>query len=207
MKKTGAGLAVRVSGRVQASVMLGLLLLTGLTGAIIPAVASALNPVSVYVVRHAEKGVDDANDPSLSVAGAQRADALALALADAGVGTIITTHLKRTQATAAPLAARLGIKPVVLTVKRGEGAAHIDDVVAAVEQARRRQKGAVLIVGHSNTVPQIVTRLSSVPMAAICDSEYADLLVISLPAAEKEPARLTRARYGAADTAGGADCR
>jgi len=173
----------------------------------LPAFAQAAAGTTVIVVRHAEKGDDDAADPTLSSAGAKRAEALAVALADSGVGSIITTHLKRTQITAAPLAKRNGVKPTVLTVKRGDAAGHISDVTAAVEAARIEQKGAILIVGHSNTVPLIVKALSGVAVGNMCDWQHADLFVVTLSAAVKGPAQLVRAKYGDADPATGADCR
>lgn len=169
-----------------------------------------LEPEMVVVVRHAEKGTDDPVDPTLSTAGVKRAEALAEALANAGVGAIVTTHLKRTQATAAPLATKLGIKPVVLVVKRGETAAHIADVVAAVKAARVTNKGVVLVVGHSNTVPLIVKALSGVTVSNICDPQHADLFVLSIvnPRSIDSPtAKLIKSKYGDADPPVAAECK
>ena len=175
-----------------------------------PQALTAAQSELVVVVRHAEKGTDDPADPSLSTAGVKRAEALADALVDAGVGAIVTTHLKRTQATAAPLATKLGIKPVVLVVKRGETAAHIADVVAAVNAARATKKGAILVVGHSNTVPLIVKALSGVSVANICESQHADLFILSIanPRSLDGPtARLIKSRYGDADPPVTAECK
>jgi phosphohistidine phosphatase SixA len=175
-----------------------------------PQALTAAQSELVVVVRHAEKGTDDPADPSLSTAGVKRAEALADALVDAGVGSIVTTHLKRTQATAAPLATKLGIKPVVLVVKRGETAAHIADVVAAVNAARATKKGAVLVVGHSNTVPLIVKALSEVTVANICESQHADVFILSIanPRLMDSPtARLIKSKYGDADPPVTAECK
>jgi broad specificity phosphatase PhoE len=177
----------------------------------VPAQASvSLESEMVIVVRHAEKATDDPVDPTLSAAGLKRAEALADALANAGVGAIVTTHLKRTQATTAPLASKLGIKPVVLVVKRGETAAHIADVVAAVNAARATKKGAVLVVGHSNTVPLIVKALSGVTVANICESQHADVFILSIanPRLMDSPtARLIKSKYGDADPPVTAECK
>ncbi|MBC7624845.1 MAG: histidine phosphatase family protein [Aeromicrobium sp.] len=176
----------------------------------------------IIVLRHAEKGVDDPADPTLSPAGMKRAEALVMALTNAGVGAIITSHLKRTQLTAAPLAARLGVTPVVLTVKRGETAAHIADVVATVNTARSAQKGAILVVGHSNTVPLIVKALSGIDVANICDSQHANLFLLFISTATatataaahqalgptpESTARLIKSKYGEADPPANADCK
>jgi broad specificity phosphatase PhoE len=177
----------------------------------LPAQASAaLEPEMVIVVRHAEKATDDPVDPTLSAAGLKRADALADVLANAGVGAIVTTHLKRTQATAAPLATKLGIKPVVLIVKRGETAAHIADVVSAVNAARAGKKGTILVVGHSNTVPLIVKALSGATVANICESQHADLFVLSIanPRPMDGPvAKVIKSKYGDADPPVTAECK
>jgi broad specificity phosphatase PhoE len=129
---------------------------------------------------------------------------------DAGVGAIVTTHLKRTQATAAPLATKLGIKPVVLVVKRGETAAHIADVVAAVNAARTTKKGTVLVVGHSNTVPLILKALSGVTVSNICDSQHADLFVLSIVnprSKDGAKARVIKSTYGDAGPPVATDCK
>ena len=187
----------------------GFVVLLGLAVALsgLPAFAQGAAATTVIVVRHAEKGDDDPADPKLSAAGAKRAEALAMALADSGVGSIITTHLKRTQMTAAPLSGRTGVKPTVLTVKRGDTAGHISDVIAAVAAARVGQPGAIVVVGHSNTVPLIVKALSGVDVGNMCDWQHADLFFVTLGATGKEPARLVRAKYGEPDATTGADCR
>jgi broad specificity phosphatase PhoE len=175
-----------------------------------PQALTAAQSELVVVVRHAEKAMDDPVDPSLSAAGVKRAEALADALANAGVGAIVTTHLKRTQATAAPLAGKLGIKPVVLVVKRGDTASHIADVVAAVNAARATKKGAVLVVGHSNTVPLIVKALSGVSVANICESQHADLFILSIanPRSLDGPtAKVIKSKYGDADPPVTAECK
>ena len=175
-----------------------------------PQALTAAQSELVVVVRHAEKGTDDPADPSLSTAGVKRAEALADALVDAGVGSIVTTHLKRTQATAAPLATKLGIKPVVLVVKRGETAAHVAEVVAAVNTARTAGKGTILVIGHSNTVPLIVKALSGVTVSNICDSQHADLFVLSIvnPRSIDSPtAKLIKSKYGDADPPFAAECK
>jgi broad specificity phosphatase PhoE len=163
--------------------------------------------VLVVVVRHAERGTDDPADPTLSPAGAKRAEALVAAVEHLGVGAIITTHLKRTQLTAAPLAAKLGVKPIVVTPKRGDTTGHIADVVAAVEAARREHKGAITVVGHSNTVPLIVKALSGVTVPNMCESQHADFYLVALPASDKLPARMVHTRYGEADAPSKEDCK
>ncbi len=161
----------------------------------------------VIVVRHAEKAdATSGVDLGLSAAGKRRAEALAVALAHVGVGTVITSQMKRTLATATPIAQRTGVKPLALHIQRGELAAHIADVRAAVEAASRAQKGAVLVVGHSNTVPLIVRELSGKDIADICDSQFSNFYMLSIPRVPSTGAKqdasavqLIHVRYGDAD--------
>ncbi len=162
---------------------------------------------TVVVVRHAERAQDDPSDPTLTAAGVKRADALAAALEKFGVDAAITTHLKRTQLTAAPTVAKAGITPTVVTPKRGDTAGHIADVVAAVDSARREKKQAILIVGHSNTVPLIVKALSGVAVPNMCESQHADFYVVTLAGSDAATARLIHSRYGEADPPVTADCK
>jgi broad specificity phosphatase PhoE len=158
-------------------------------------------PSTVIVVRHAERAAAPANDPVLSASGSARAEALRIALADAGVSAVVTTHLQRTQLTAKPLADSLG---VALTVVRAGSPlqAHLDSVAATV---RRQPAGStVLVVGHSNTVPGIIAALGGPKMADLCDSQYASLFILSFPAAGAP--RLIRSSYGAADGPPSEDC-
>lgn len=152
---------------------------------------------SVIVVRHAERAADaTASDPELSDAGKRRAEALADALADAGVGTILVTQYRRTRMTAEPLAARGAIPIDVVETGAAGVAAHVAAVHAAVLE--RRAAGAVLVVGHSNTVPAIVRRLSGRAVPDMSNDEYGTMYVVLLPApghVTDGGARLLRARF------------
>jgi phosphohistidine phosphatase SixA len=156
------------------------------------ALPAQADPRLVIVVRHAEKAEVPGSDPPLSTAGRARAEALADALADAGVGTVITTQLARTRQTAAPLAARIGIVPQVVEAASGQRDAH----VAAVADAVRRADGVVLVVGHSNTVMQIVAALGG-PEAADLDDQQYDVMLLVQPVGG-----VVRARFGAGSGGG-----
>ena len=142
---------------------------------------------TVIVLRHAEK-VDESRDPQLSAAGEARAAALAEALADAGVSAIITTQFERTRRTAAPLAERLGITPIVVAATDGN---HARDVAA---RARDLAPGTIVIVGHSNTVPAIIRALGGAEVGPMPDEAYDDLFVLAI---DEAGTRVVRAKYGA----------
>ncbi len=139
---------------------------------------------TVFVVRHAEK-VDASDDPVLSAAGLARAESLARHLKASGVTAILVNKLQRTQLTAAPLAAQLRLQPEVLDSAKPE------DVVAALRQ--RHASGVVLVVGHSNTVPAILSLLGCSEKVTLADGDYDDLFVV-VPAAQA-PAWLLRLKY------------
>ena len=158
----------------------------------------ALAAAQVILVRHAEKATDAGGDPPLSAAGKARAEALAAALADAGVSAILVTPLRRTRDTAAPIAQELGLVPQEIAVDGG-AATHAN----AVAEAVRAQSGVVLVVGHSNTLAPIIAALGGPVLPDLCETSYAHAFVLG--GIDAEP-RLQRWRYGAADATPEAGC-
>lgn len=123
--------------------------------------AYAAEPAIVYVVRHAEKTGND-GDPDLTPRGHARAAAIAAILRKAGISRVYTTKTARTRQTAAPAAKALGL-PV-----REYDARQPAPMVAEVKAGG----GHTLVVGHSNTVPQLVSLFGGAPGADIGDDEY-----------------------------------
>ena len=152
-------------------------------------------PSLVVLVRHGEKATEGGSDPSLSEAGKARAQALADAMAMTTPNAIIVSSLKRTAETAAVVFSKTGVVPTVLAIG---GATHVADVAAAV----RKATGVVLVVGHSNTVPAIVTALGGPTLPDICDASYATMFVLT-PGVAGKAAQVVLTHYGAADAKGG----
>ena len=138
-----------------------------------PAAAQQL----VYLVRHAERADGGAgagsmtseNDPPLSKAGEERAARLAAMLADARITALYATEYRRTQDTAKPLAARLGLK--VLSNPARDG----DALIAKLKKDHAAD--VVLLVGHSNSIPALVKALGGQDIT-IRDDEYDNLFVV-----------------------------
>src|SRR5437016_8436734 len=131
-------------------------------------IASA-QPV-IVIVRHAEKAANGGKDPDLSSAGRARADELARILRDSGITAIFTTEFKRTQETAAPTATSIHVTPTVVPAK---------DTTALVAKLHQLS-GNALVVGHGDTIPNIVKALGiSVPVN-IPDADYTELLIVAL---------------------------
>ena len=144
-------------------------------------------PDLVILVRHAERAAEPAGDPGLTPAGEQRAQALAQALAGLRVNAIVTTPLRRARDTAAPLARALGLQPQVVEAR---GATHVPAVVDAV----RAQTGAVLVVGHSNTVTAVLAALGGPKLPELCETSFHHAFVLQLGV---EPPRWAQFSYGA----------
>lgn len=134
----------------------------------------------VVVVRHAEKATDDPRDPTLSEAGQARAQALARRLDTAGLDAAYATQYRRTQLSAAPAAAMAGIEVTVRPVDAANAATYGPDLA---RDLRALPPGSTaLVVGHSNTVPGIVSAISGQPAAEMPETEYDRYTVIVLDA-------------------------
>lgn len=142
---------------------------------LVPSVAEAQ---MVIVVRHAERAdagaaagnaMTAAPDPELSAAGKARAQALAAMLKDAGVTAIYTTEFRRTKDTAVPLAEALKITSEVVSAR---------DQAALIAKIKAHASGAVLVVGHSNTVPAIIKALGGADVT-VGESEYDSLFFVA----------------------------
>ena len=103
----------------------------------------------IFFVRHAEKSDNDPRDPDLNAAGQARAQKLKYHLAKAGITKIYSTEYKRTQQTVAPLAKALGIQ-----VEN-----YATDLRSITEDLKTATGGNILVVGHSNTTPKLISKL------------------------------------------------
>jgi len=136
-----------------------------------------------YVVRHAEKAVPIANmtsDVPLSEEGRQRVEALKDVLSGRKIQHIYSTNTIRTTSTAKPLSEAIGV-PIQLYDARD---------TAFVNRLKALPKGNVLIVGHSNTVDDLVNRLTNQQLLTdLPETNYGDLFII-------KKGKLTRSRFG-----------
>ena len=126
---------------------------------------------TVYLVRHAEK-LADGTDPALTVCGQARADALATSLAGVKLAAVYATPYQRTQQTAAAVAKHQQLAVTDYDPHQAE---------PLVTQLKA-QTLPVLVVGHSNTVPELVAQLSGIAMAALTEQDYDLLYQVKLTA-------------------------
>jgi len=128
-------------------------------------------PITIFVVRHAEKGPEP-DDPALTEKGNRRAAELARVLQDARVSTLFATQYKRTQLTLAPLARALGTTTAILD------AADVNGLVAKLQALPPGSRAAV--ASHSNLVHLIVERLSGAKVTELRDTDYDRMYVVTV---------------------------
>jgi broad specificity phosphatase PhoE len=123
--------------------------------------AALADPSTIYLVRHAEKA-SGGKDPDLTAQGQARAQNIATILHKTGIANIFSTPYKRTMQTAQALAQRSGV-PV-----------QVYDPAAPKLLVDRVKSltGAVLVVGHSNTLTELVRLFGGAPGADIPETEY-----------------------------------
>lgn len=132
----------------------------------------AEGPSTIFLVRHAEK-TEASDDPALSEAGKLRAHELARVLRDAGIQHIYSTDYTRTRDTAAPLAALLKLELELYDPRE------LAEFAAKLKCRGSRQ----LVIGHSNTTPELVALLGGDPGEEIDESgEYDRLYIVSIDA-------------------------
>lgn len=122
-----------------------------------------------YVMRHLQKA--EGEDPGLTEQGRSCAARLADELSGIGIRAVFASATRRAQETAAPLGARLGL------TAQSYDPRDTASLVARVKAA----PGSVLVVGHSNTVPEIVERLGGVRPGDLTEDRYGEVWRVARP--------------------------
>lgn len=151
--------------------------------------------VKYFIVRHAEKEVPSAGtvmttpgDPPLSAAGKVRAIELREELKTQNIRYIFSTNTIRTISTAQPLNNLRGATHIELYNTK-------DSLDYLIQKLKAIKKGNSLIVGHSNTVDDIVNKLcGSIQIPSdLKDSEYDNLFIVTRKGSKYV---FTRKKYG-----------
>ena len=129
------------------------------------------NVTRVFLVRHAEKGYG--SDPTLTFQGVKRAQLLAHIFKELPLDAVFATEYKRTQETAQPAAREKGLE-----VELYEG----DELTTFALRLRRKYRGqSVLVVGHSNTTPDLVNRLvADGVLERIDERDYSNFYIVAI---------------------------
>ena len=129
-----------------------------------------LKNATIILVRHAEK--DTGNNPVLNAIGHSRSGYLLSALGDNKVKKIFVTQYRRTQQTADSLRLRMKVDTIHYNADvTGEG------LIKMLEKHEIRNK-KILIIGHSNTIPVLISRLGISKPVTLKDDEYDTIYLI-----------------------------
>lgn len=174
-----------------------MLLLAGFTniGATVYPLTDEFKITTVFLVRHAEKSTTPANDPTLLETGQKRAEELAYILGKSGIKAIYTSQFLRTKQTAEPLAKQLGLTSQTIPIKlNANSEISPESIKEIVEQIYKNAGDNALIVGHSNTVPDVIKALGGDIVPTIDEKEFDNLFVVTVYGRGK--AKVTNLKYG-----------
>jgi len=125
---------------------------------------------TIYFIRHAEK-VDRSNNPDLSTFGLERAAHWSEIFSDIPFDAIYSTDFTRTKQTAAPTAINKKIDITIYDAK------NIDFQKFKTDNLGK----TVLVVGHSNTIPDFVNKLINQDVYSnIEDKTFGNLYIVTL---------------------------
>lgn len=140
---------------------------------------------TLVLVRHAER---DGSRDALTPAGVARSRDLLRAVEKLGLTAVFHSDTARARDTAAPVLQALALAP-----SERPAAAAPELVREILEQHRG---GRVLVVGHGNTVPQIIGAAGGPELPDIAHDEFDDLFVLGVCSCRRA-AHLARLQYGA----------
>ncbi len=125
---------------------------------------------TIYLIRHAEK-VDNSEDPVLSEAGIKRANHWNEIFESVNFDAVYSTNYSRTLQTVTPIANKNKVIVKVYNPK------NID-----IEKIKKDHFGqTILIVGHSNTTPEIVNKLiNQTVYTTIDDKTFGNLYIVTI---------------------------
>lgn len=129
----------------------------------------------IYIVRHGEKNMSDADkrNPNLSEEGLQRATRLAKVLKDIKFTAVYASDYKRTIQTGTPTAEKNQLK--ITTYNPRDFQFLVQDVLTHYSDQN------VLIVGHSNTILEIVESFGGVrPVPEVPEEEFGNIFHLVL---------------------------
>lgn len=129
------------------------------------------NTTKIYIVRHAEKNGTAPNADLKVPEGINRANTLRDSLYSVSIKGVYSTNVPRTLHTGEPTATDHGM--TVTVYANGD---------SLVDQLVTRKNKRYLVVGHSNTVPQMIRHLGLDPgiPGDIPDNDFDNLYVITV---------------------------
>jgi 2,3-bisphosphoglycerate-dependent phosphoglycerate mutase len=150
---------------------------------------------TVILIRHADRdvppaGTPDFPGPSLNDKGTARSKKLVHVLSKAGIQAIYTSRYTRAKMTAKPFSAKHSGIP---TVRLSEATELKDHILT------HHLGQTVLVVGHSDTVPELIALLGGPSLPIIDDCEFDNLFVLVKHSTTS--ASVTKLKYGESTSA------
>lgn len=157
-------------------------------------------PITVYLVRHAERADEPRQDPPLTEKGTARAQELARILGNADIKAIITSQFSRTKLTAEPIAKQANVNVTSISLSLSPSDPRMISEQSTTEVTNKileRSGESVLVIGHSNSIPDVIKMLGGDVTAVIDERKFDDLFVVTVYA--KGKAKVAHMKYGAAE--------
>lgn len=144
----------------------------------------------VILIRHADRdlppaGTPDFPGPSLNDKGLARSRKLVHVLSTAGIQAVYTSRYTRAKMTAKPFLAE---HPNLPTVRLSEATELKDHILT------HHDGQTVLVVGHADTVPELIALLGGPSLPTIDDCEFDNLFVLVRYSTTK--ASVVKLKYG-----------
>ncbi|MDO9274621.1 MAG: phosphoglycerate mutase family protein, partial [Lutibacter sp.] len=152
------------------TILFGLLFITMIT---LQGQESVEKTTTYFLIRHAEKERTNPADknPDLNERGFQRAENWKKVLQHVSFDVIYSTNFIRTLKTAEPIAKKFNLEPITYNPSK---------VDFDLFQTENKGKN-VLIVGHSNTIPQFVNGLiKQQKYQEMDDAEFSHLYIVTI---------------------------
>jgi broad specificity phosphatase PhoE len=138
------------------------------------------------LLRHAETA-GAGSDPGLSAAGLERAEELARVLQGVALDGIYSSNYNRTKQTAQPLATSKGLTTTTYP------ATVLDPLAEGILENNHGK--AVVVLGHSNTVPLLLNILTGTDdFSNLPETQYDNLFIVSV--FEKGRSKVVHLKYG-----------
>lgn len=124
-------------------------------------------PEHIYLFRHSEKQAGE--NPYLTDKGQARADHLVSILKAHPHITLYSSNYNRTKSTAAPLAEHFNINPHIYNASD----------LATLKNQLLNHQGVVVVIGHSNTTPQLASLLSEQTIETMDEKDFSHFYLVS----------------------------
>jgi phosphohistidine phosphatase SixA len=118
-------------------------------------------------------------------------------LAGSGVKAIYTSQYLRTKQTGETLAKQLGltITPIPLQMSQSNPREVSEQSIAAITgKIYERAGDAALVIGHSNTIPEVIRKLGGDVVPKIDEAKFDDLFIVTVYG--KGKAKVVQMKYG-----------